>query len=368
MKKKYIWYILTISILLLISIFFIQRAVHNRSNSKTTNPLTNQPYSITNYKFDSTKKSDVLSMIELPYDDVESLSLEGNTLFTSVLNYPKGNLIAYDLKSKSEQILFKSPLKTSYQELMINKDWILWRDCGDEFTMNTIYARNRKTGKDKVIYNEKHSCLIVPCLYNNFAAWIDYSQKGILLYDLNTGRSKIIGTINELDFYNMFIYMSDNMLLWTDCINGKGYYLLYDLNTGKTNKIEAPCKYPGYAEMTQGKIFSLNFMNDYHNWTLNRLGVFDISTKEYKQLCDSAINLMRVGENSIAVMDRNNKLILYIINNNNLIKVTDILGSQGIDGIYYSEGDKLIVEPQTKTKQKNNCQIAIIDVNRILEE
>lgn len=366
MKNRYKWYILTFSILLLASAFFILKNVNNHSNKKTNKTLINQSYSITTYKFDKAKKPDALTMVELPYENVDCPILENNILFMSVSNYSKGNLVAYNLKNKSEQILFKSPLKVSYQNLMLNKDWILWRDCGDEFTMNTIYARNRKTGKDKVIYNEKNSCLIAPFLYNNFAAWIDYSRKGILLYDLNTDSSKIVATINDLNFYNTFVYMSDDMLLWTDCINEKGYYLLYDLNTGKTNKIEAPCKYPGYAEMIQGKIFSLNFMDDYHIWSLNRLGIFDISTKKNKQLCDSAINQMSVGKNSIAVMDADNKLVLYIIDHSNLIKVTDILGSQGIDGMYYSEDDKLIVKPQIETNRKNVSELVIIDVNKVL--
>jgi len=136
--------------------------------------------------------------------------------------------------------------------------------------------------------------------------------------------------------------MADDMLLWTDCIEEKGYYILYDLNTGRITKYEAPCKYPGYAEMAQNKIYSLNFKDDYHDWSLNRLGVFDIATKTYHQLSDSYINALRVGNNSIAVLDQGSRLKLYI-NHKNIKEIPITLPYSSINAMDYSEDGRLIV-------------------------
>jgi hypothetical protein len=135
--------------------------------------------------------------------------------------------------------------------------------------------------------------------------------------------------------------MNDGMLLWTDSVDGKGVYCLYNLSSGQTSIIDAPYKYPGYAKLMNNKIYSINF-NDYTVWTSQSFGAFDINSSKYKELSSKYINLFRVGSNFVGVMDAHNQFVLYDAGND-LKKVPLELPVERIDGINFNYDGALIL-------------------------
>lgn len=317
-----------------------------------------------------TKKmnAEALTVIEVPYKDmfISDMYIEENKIYMAVhensLESP-GRIIEYDIKSKAEKLLFESPMKVSYQSLMVNKDWILWRDSGNNMSMNKFYVRNRNTGEDKVIYDNEESIFVVPYLYNNYVAWVDAASSSVMLYNLETDNIRNLGKINELSFYNSFANISDDVVLWTDSIEGKGYYILYDINTEKITKYEVPFRYPGYAALMNGKIYSINFQNDYHTFSDNRFGIFDLATMSYKQLTQSDITDFKLSKKSVAFLGGGCNFRLCV-DHSNLTEISDVLLVKTVTGIYYSEDGRVIAK-QLMPDDSNNTILYIIDPNKI---
>lgn len=92
----------------------------------------------------------------------------------------------YNMTTKEIKTIYRSPLKICYQSLMVNTDWILWSDRGNAFSNSKVYVQNRHTEKYKLITKPDESSFIIPFLYKDYAAWIDDTNKSVVLYNLKT--------------------------------------------------------------------------------------------------------------------------------------------------------------------------------------
>lgn len=300
-------------------------------------------------------KGIIVKQITLPYIHCNSPQIIGDEIYICVNDHSKSmanKLISYNIKTSKISTIFESKYeKPSLQRAMCNKDWLIWLDSNDFGSECTIYSKNIHTGEIRAIYKYKDkdgkAVLVSPYLYNNYVAWVQYDN-GIFtvsLYNLDTNSRKTVGTLNKCSFYNSFVYMNDNTLLWTDCINDSGVYCLYDLTSGKLTTIKAPYKYPGYAKLAKNKIYSINFDN-YSSWRSQSFGVYDISNKTYKKLSNEYINMFSINNNSVAIMGSKNKFILY--DDHNLLNLVDIkLPVEYIDRINFCYDGSLILTQDT---------------------
>lgn len=278
-----------------------------------------------------------------------------------------GMVVDYNIKSKKSKLIFESQFsEASVSNTMANDKWVIWVDSDSSGTHNIIYAFNRISEKTFKIAEYKAATndyvITAPYLSGDYIAWIETesgSSAKVKLYNLQTSDCIDIAKLNDHSFYNNFVFLDDDQLLWTDNINGKGYYLIYNIKAESTKKIDAPYPYPGYAQRTGELLFSINF-DDYHNWTDQNFGCFDTSTLKYSSIDvegTSYINQFRIKRNILAVMSSDNKLKLIDVEKGKLVDCAFPLMT--IDTIDISSDGRIVVG--ARATDKNNLKLVIID-------
>ncbi|MFA6941644.1 MAG: hypothetical protein WCQ54_11815, partial [Clostridiaceae bacterium] len=210
----------------------------------------------------------IITKINIPYSNYTHPCMVNNDLILCAnigLEFVN-SIIQVNTENKKNCIVSKSEYKEpAIQDTMANENWIMWVDATSFHDLFKIYARNIKTGKIKIVYEftRGEPSLDAPYLYQYYIAWINADDKdaNIMLYNLKTDKLIKVGKLNTFSLYNNFVHMENNKLLWTDCINNQGYYFIYDLATSKINKYKSEFKYPGYAKLSNNKIYSINFQD-----------------------------------------------------------------------------------------------------------
>ncbi|WP_162485083.1 hypothetical protein [Carboxydothermus hydrogenoformans] len=265
--------------------------------------------------------ADAIISLKPPFGRIGDVVLVGNDLYMCVSDNTEfaKNIIKYNLQTKQTEKIFTSEFDDpSVQNLMINDNWLIWTDSTADGLLHRIYVKDLKTGKIKLIAKLAFKGLtpISPFLYKDFIAWVEptrydgkYFNGKVVLYNLNNHKTKVVGTIRQLELYNNFVYINDNKILWTDSYDGKGYYKFYDLKTNKIKTYESKYLYPGYAEFAGNKIYSLNF-NNIRDWTSHKFEEYDIKNNTYTNITGH-ITRFRIGKKYILVMDSQSDLELY---------------------------------------------------------
>jgi hypothetical protein len=117
---------------------------------------------------------------------------------------------------------------------MANNKWLMWVDWNELGSQYKLYVMDMNTKRIGVICEYSgEPALDTPYLYNDYIAWGHYDYESdvcsIMLYDLNADEVKVAGRFSEPRLYNNFVYMADDKILWTDSIEKKGYYFIYDI-------------------------------------------------------------------------------------------------------------------------------------------
>ena len=262
-------------------------------------------------------------------------------------------VIDYDINTKEYSIIFESQFtEANLQCTMANDKWVMWLDADMIFSHTIIYVLNRETNEiTKLADYNLSTQLTAPYLFGDYVACVIVqendsleSQQEIILWNLETMESSAIADITELSFYNNFVFINSDQVLWTDSVDGVGYFKLYDIKTGLVKEIEAPHAYPGYAMMAGEKIYSINF-EDYRTWASHDFGYFDTSSNAYKSIegvvGTSSISRFRVSDYLVIVMDRNSVLKIIDVENDELINVS--IPTATIDSINVSNDGRIII-------------------------
>lgn len=250
--------------------------------------------------------------VEIPYQDFSNPSLDKDELYATVNDKSTGTnkLIRMNIKTKKITSIFKSKFSDPMiQGSMVNKDWLIWVDAVADGERNKTYVMNKKTKKITKISAAVPGQYTAdaPFLYKDYVAFVYVKEKResvVRIYDLKHNTYKDVAKINNLQLYNNFVHMAEGKLVWTDSISDKGYYYVYDLKTGQINSYESPFKYPGYAKLTNNKIFAIHF-DDFRFWTNQHFGYYDINEKEFVDVDTHSlyINSFDVHGNSLAIID-----------------------------------------------------------------
>lgn len=260
------------------------------------------------------------------------------------------SLVKCDLETGKKETLFRTRHEEAIMQwTKVNDDWLVWVDASSDGYDESIMVMNLKNRSTKELSRTNPNSMIAatPQLYKDYVVWIEANDQKIMelkLVNLKTEEIKTIAQIKKYSFYNAFPYMGEGKVLWTDSINGKGYYFLYDLKSGKKRQYQAQRAYPSYAIYSNHKIFSLDF-DDYTRWEGQTLVYLDLNSKKIYSLNTgkAAINHFEVYQDQIAVLDENQKLRLYVLQKDFLVQKKIELATNPVSMQYDQEGNLMIV-------------------------
>lgn len=332
------------------TILIITIVYYSFIKTETNNNLYIQEKGITQSPISIDILSDTVSLVKLPYTIYTRPSLINGQLYLPINEKAEylNKIIKYDLNSKKTSSVFESPFKDStINNVMANENWVTWENSDITGKNSTIYALNINTNKVKKIFETDTDIIKinVPYLYNDYVSWVNVSngKPEVVLYDLNNDVQKTIARINSFSLYNNFIHIENDELVWTDSIEGNGYYYVYDIIKNKKDSYKAPQPFPGYGQIMENKIFSINF-NDPNRWISQSFGYFDLASKKFTavDVRTSYINRFATGKNNLAIIDSEQKLHVYSIQNNKLQKVNITGAPLKVDTIDFSYNGELI--------------------------
>ncbi|WP_033826439.1 hypothetical protein [Bacillus andreraoultii] len=318
------------------------------------------------------KEQNKETVIEIPYRNYNHPVIHEGEMFVNVSNhtfntYNVDSLIKYNMKTGKEELLYKSEYEeSSMQKTEVNDDWLVWVDSSADGYNEKILSMNLLNGKIKTLAetNPKYLTILSPELYNHYVAWVELSHSNqikVKLHNLTTNETIDVADINDYSLYNASVYLDNEYLLWTDTMNGKGYYYLYNVHSKKIENYQAPRAYPAYATYSDGKIFSINF-DDQTDWTNQDFGYFDIETKTYHSLKHGDfINHFDTYKDKLVILDSNNKLYFYKMIKNKLNPI-DINITEEENPVFASfDNDGHLIINFDITESMNKSRIGVVN-------
>ncbi|MBB6693299.1 hypothetical protein H7B90_17990 [Cohnella xylanilytica] len=259
-------------------------------------------------------------VVELPYSQYTLPSLRNEVLYVPVNENSEfvNSIISIDLKTLEQDLLFKSTFEQStINDLRANENWITWVDSAADGSFAKTYARNMDSGVQKVITTHTDPNFLKidsPYLYDDVLAWININSARdtnpkVVVYNLKNEKISTISEVHQYGLYNNFLHIHNGKVLWTDSIDGKGYYKIYDLDSHQLDSYEAPLKFPGYAQLMDDDIYSINFIDD-HDWTSQTFGYYDTKSHVFKSLENKYINRLVSSDTHVAWTNSDQELIL----------------------------------------------------------
>jgi hypothetical protein len=261
-------------------------------------------------------------LLEIPYETYLHPSMNDEVLYVTVGDKLSSDtvdsLIRYEPDTGEAEELYTSEFPESFmQNTQVNKDWLIWVDQTVDGTISKLFVMDLSNQDVKEISktDPNYPSLLSPMLFNDFIAWTELGKQQkveVKLHNLKHNETMTIATLHEPSIYNSFVFIGENKLLWADTIDGKGYYMLYDLKEKTTEKYEAPTSHPGYPKYTNGKIFALNFEDD-GDWTNQDFGYLDIEEKQYHSINKKKyyINYFDTYDDRLAILDSENILSIF---------------------------------------------------------
>lgn len=296
------------------------------------------------------KLSDAVTLIKLPYNMYTRPSLMNDQLYlpVNVKSESINKILKYDLITNKTNFIFESTFKDSaINNVMANENWLTWENSDIMGQNSAIYAENMKTNETKKLFQTDADIVKVnaPYLYSDFISWVNVNggKPEVAIYDLKKNEQKTIAKINLFSLYNNFLHINNNKLVWTDSKEGNGFYHVYDLIKMTTKSYKAPHPFPGYAQIIDNNIFSINF-EDAKRWVNQTFGYFNLASEQFTpvDVGTSYINRFVVGKNHVAVIDAEQKLHVYAIQNNQLHKIDLPDVRPQADTIDFSQNGELI--------------------------
>lgn len=267
--------------------------------------------------------------LKTEFDSVIFPVVYDGSLFMSVSTFDdeeKDNrlLVEYDLKSNQYKTIFESEYSEAFvQGIQVNENWVVWQDLEAWGCKDNIWILNRKTNKKKKINSISTNApsYTVPCLIDDYIAWIEEEKivddkiKGsVRLYNCNSGKYEKIANLEELGAYNIILTNQGSKLLWTDTIDGKSYYFVYDIYNKKMIKKKVDLKYAMHPKFVGENIFSVELDSEIEKRFIsclkdNKKMEIDMPLKFYNEYRN---NLIAYISGDIVVCSINEDLTLNI--------------------------------------------------------
>ncbi|NTW28345.1 MAG: hypothetical protein HGA39_03140 [Coriobacteriia bacterium] len=257
-----------------------------------------------------------VTSVRLPYADCGNPQKVGSSIYATVgQGADKGDaLICYDINSKTAKIIVEASDSEAIGWFVANDSWLVW-NVGLE-----LFAQSVATGERQVLSSSRD--LYAPALNGDLVAWDDLTPSRthqIVLRNLKSQETTVVAPLVLPDLYNNFPSWNGSRLVWTDVIDGAGYYNVLDTATGgKEGYIlsDGVFRYPGYAQEVGGRIYSVNFTStDEWDWNAQQLGYYSIEERRFVPIVEDGFiaNYFRIADNLLVIVDRNGKLTVQLI-------------------------------------------------------
>lgn len=306
-----------------------------------------------------------IEKISFPFKQYSSVQKDGDFIYASVDSNNNGffdKIVKYNIKTKKYNTIFQSEFQTAaLQNIMVNDKWVIWLDATMDLSKIRIYCMDKNTNIKKLVYKveSRKGNMDTPYLYKDYISWVGFDEKDeayVFLYNINKNQLLKLYKLEHVSFYNTFIHMNEDKLLWTDNIDNKGYYFILDLKNKKINKYKSNYLFPGYAQISNDLIFSINF-NNYRDWCNQEFGCFDINANKYIPIkIKEYINRFRVKDNILVILNKHNHLEIYDINKSLNKTIMEI--NKPVDEIYFTSDNKLIY---TTINENNEKEIYLLN-------
>ncbi|GAB6991008.1 WD40 repeat domain-containing protein [Paenibacillus pini] len=246
--------------------------------------------------------------------------------FNSQKERLQNSILEYDLQKKESVTIYKSELKNgTINDLTCNNEWMVWAET-DEFGLKgSVHAWNRTNDKKSIVFkydDQEKMALDAPRLYQNMIAWITTTnnKSEVVLYDLDSKKHKVLATLELGSFYNNSVDFNEGNILWTDTVNSKGKYYVYNLATGDTKEFVSSSPYVGYAKLLNDNIISINF-EDINTWSSGKFGTYNIKTKDFNVIEKDYISQFDSYGNHTAYITKDHELVYYDTSSNKKINL-----------------------------------------------
>jgi hypothetical protein len=275
--------------------------------------------------------------VKLPYRGYGMARVVGENLYVTVDSGTGliDTLLRYDLRSGESRRMFTVAADIAW--ITVNERWLLWE------SEKRLYAEPVGGGPKRVLATSREA--YGPALEGDVAAWVDHeegSEPRIVTFDLTSGEKREIARTHVAEFYNNFMQITGGRLLWTDIYDGTGHYVVHDLARATTRDYPMPAtrfRYPGYASMSGGAIFSINFDRyDQWDWGTQQVGRFSLATRAFTPITKGGefVNALAVGRDGIAIIDSEQRLLVGPSDGTRRVKdLSAALGTR-VDGVQVS--------------------------------
>jgi len=308
-----------------------------------------------------------IKQISLPHKDYGSVSEVSGLLYFPVDTGAgiSDTIISFDPETREEQVIYKAP--EQIQWFQANAEWIVWE------TKSGLMARPLGGGKIQTI--DSGQSLYSARLVDDRVAWMSRTEAGeckIVLHDLAEGQTIKVADVELPGFYNAFVDLSSDRLLWTDIRDGQGYYRVADLGGAQSQGLpiedfkmdDVRFRYPGYSELAGDKFYSINFDN-YQEWTwdIQQFGYYSTAQRKFIPVIDDrSINFFSVSGSRVAVIDTRQHLLLYdAADPKRYVDLTEKLGVT-FELLYSADDDTFVAVEFRPLEQTEGFTFHIINV------
>lgn len=337
-------------LLFLIGIYLISIMLSSCTAGKNTHDLATESHLY-----------EKISMIEIPYRHYSFAKKIDEKLYITVrTGEKKDTLIALDPISSKEKQILEAPEGIGWIE--INENWLVWESD------HQLLARPLLGGETRLLDSSQE--IFAPALAGDSVAWFGKrtdEEYNIVVHDLKRRVTHKIAEIKLPCFYNNFVDFDGNKILWTDIIDGKGFYRVANVQDGVIRDFQVTEKrfrYPGYAELAGNCFYSINFDNYKEwDWTIQQFGYYSTESGTFTPVIkEGYINSFRVCSDRVAVIIQGQRLLLY--NVQDPTKFNDLSNELGVT---FSQLDKagkntFIAEVLQLDKKSTKSKLCIITV------
>lgn len=221
------------------------------------------------------------------------------------------SLIRYNLETRDVETVVDAPDPELIGWFVVNQEWLVWS------VGTRLYARSLETGEEQVVSTTRD--LYAPELNGDLLAWDDLTPERthqIVIRDLGKRETTVVAPLVLADLYNNFLAWNGDQLVWTDVVDGAGYYRLLDVPSGKTQDYvmtDIAFRFPGYVQTHGNRLYSINFnRTDEWHWAIQQVGYYVIGEGRFVPIVPEGFiaNALVVGGGLVAIVDSGQELTL----------------------------------------------------------
>lgn len=352
---------------LLTTVMMLSLFACGKKAKETTVPTTTEASQLTSQSaidFSVVPDLPYIESLTVPYKAVLSPVLIDNILYMAVAKSDRietdtNRLIAYDMKTGKEEILFTSKHDlANIQCIQSDGKWLVWADMQLYGGAADIYAMNLETKEISCVskFSPEAPSFITPAYMDGTVYWIEEENLkcegdnaviggSVYVYDCATKKKIKIADIQDIYLNNLRIAANDGKVVWFD----SGAYYIYDVKTKKIDTIKSRQKDAMGIKYSDGYIISCE-TDDFKAQAVKKLVFINVKTQEYT---DTAYGFQSFYVSKKFLAGSSGSLIYFFDKNGSeLSEIKELTYSNAIDMTVSENGVFITVDENEGAKDK----------------